>query len=418
MHIKKITFKNSNGQSLAALLDMPVDDAPVAYALFAHCFTCSKDYKGVARVSRALAAEGVAVLRFDFTGLGQSQGDFADTTFSSNVEDLVAAASFMERELESPAVLIGHSLGGAAVLQAASRIPSARAVATIGAPSSTNHLAAMLRSSAEDIDSTGEAEVSIGGRSFRIRREMVEDLSSVTMEAATESLGRALLVLHSPVDDTVGIEHATAIFRAAKHPKSFVSLDTADHLLTGPADARYVGAVIAGWSRRYLDSDRTGRTASQIGDDLVVVRTEKGGFRTEVLANGHPLTADEPESVGGTDAGPSPYELLSAALGACTTMTLQMYAGRKRWPLEAAEVRLRHAKVHCEDCADAETGSARIDRFERALELEGDLEPSQRARLLEIADRCPVHQTLTKGVEIVTTMGESSGEATDGESGA
>jgi putative redox protein len=406
LHTKKITFENSKGQRLAALLDLPVDDAPVAFALFAHCFTCSKDYKGVARVSRALAAEGVAVLRFDFTGLGQSQGDFADTTFSSNVEDLVAAASFMERELEPPSVLIGHSLGGAAVLQAASRIPSARAVATIGAPSSTNHLAAMLRSSAEDIESTGEAEVSIGGRSFRIRREMVEDLSAVTMEAATASLGRALLVLHSPVDDTVGIEHATAIFRSAKHPKSFVSLDTADHLLTGPADARYVGAVIAGWSRRYLDSEGTGGKPSRPGDDRVVVRTEQGGFRTEVLADGHPLIADEPESVGGTDAGPSPYHLLSTALGACTTMTLQMYAGRKGWPLEAAEVRLRHAKVHCEDCADAEHGSAQIDRFDRELVLEGELDESQRARLLQIADRCPVHRTLTKGVEIVTTMAE------------
>ena len=406
MHTKKISFENPNGTRLAALLDMPVDDAPIAYALFAHCFTCSKDYKGVARVSRALAAEGVAVLRFDFTGLGQSQGDFADTTFSSNVEDLVAAADFMERELQPPSVLIGHSLGGAAVLQAASHLPSVRAVATIGAPSSTTHLAAMLRSSAEDIESTGEAEVSIGGRSFRIRRQMVEDLSSVKMETAIEGLGRALLVLHSPADDTVGIEHATTIFRAAKHPKSFISLDTADHLLTNAADARYVGAVVAGWSRRYLGPEGTGRIPPRPGDEQVVVRTERGGFRTEVLANGHPLTADEPESVGGTDAGPSPYELLSAALGACTTMTLQMYAGRKGWPLEAAEVRLRHAKVHCEDCADAEQGSARIDRFDRELELEGELDASQRARLLEIADRCPVHRTLTKGVEVATTLVE------------
>jgi putative redox protein len=406
MRTRRISFENQSGQQLAAVLDLPVDDEPVAYALFAHCFTCSKDFKGVARVSRGLAAEGVAVLRFDFTGLGESQGEFSETTFSSNVDDVVAAADFMARELEAPTILVGHSLGGAAVLRAAARVDSATAVVTIGAPSSTDHLASMLRSSAADIEARGEAEVAIGGRAFRIRKEFVDDLSAVNMEASIADLGRALLVLHSPRDRTVGIEHATAIFRAAKHPKSFVSLDTANHLLTDAEDARYAGAVIAGWARRYLGEVQEERKLPVAGADRVVARTESEGYRTEVLANGHPLTADEPESVGGTNAGPSPYELLSAALGSCTTMTLQMYARRKEWPLEAAEVRIRHAKVHCEDCESSDRPGSKIDRFERELRLEGPLDDAQRQRLLEIADRCPVHRTLTSEVEIRTKLAD------------
>jgi putative redox protein len=389
---------------LAAVLDLPVDDEPVAYALFAHCFTCSKDYKGVSRVSRALAAEGIAVLRFDFTGLGESEGDFSSTTFSSNVDDLVAAADFMARDFEAPTLLLGHSLGGAAVLQAAQRIPAATSVVTIAAPSSTEHLAGMLRSSADDIEANGEAEVSIGGRSFRIRKQFLDDLAAVNMEATIADLDRALLVLHSPLDRTVGIEHATAIFRAAKHPKSFVSLDTANHLLTDPGDARYAGAVIAGWARRYLGELQEDRKLPVEGDSRVVARTEAGGFRTEILANGHPLVADEPESIGGTNAGPCPYELLSSALAACSTITLELYARRKQWPLQAAEMRVRHAKTHCDDCADAERASSRIDRFDCELRLEGPLDDEQQQRLLKIAGRCPVHRTLISDAEIVTTL--------------
>ncbi len=406
MHTRRISFENASGERLAALLDLPVDDAPIAYALFAHCFTCSKDFKGVARMSRGLAAEGVAVLRFDFTGLGESRGEFAETTFSSNVDDLVAAAEFMEREHQAPAILVGHSLGGAAALRAAERIPSVRAVATIGAPSSTEHLAGTLRSSSDEIEARGEAEVSIGGRRFRIREQFLDDLDAVNMEASISALGRALLILHSPVDRTVGIEHATAIFRAARHPKSFVSLDDADHLLTDAADARYAGAVIAGWARRYVGEVQEKRKLPTAGDSRVVARTEAGGFLTEVLANGHPLVSDEPESVGGRNAGPNPYELLSAALGACTTMTLQMYAGRKQWPLEAAEVRVQHTKRHCEDCAKPDRPGSRIDHFDRELRLEGPLDAPQRRRLLEIADRCPVHRTLASDVEVQTTLVE------------
>ncbi|MCJ7752927.1 MAG: bifunctional alpha/beta hydrolase/OsmC family protein [Thermoanaerobaculales bacterium] len=408
MRTKKITFENSSGHKLAALLDLPVDDDPIAYALFAHCFTCSKDYKGVARVSRALAAEGVAVLRFDFTGLGESEGDFSDTTFSSNVADLVAAADFLDRELEAPKILIGHSLGGAAVLQAAARIPSATAVATIAAPSSTDHLAGMIRSSNAEIDRIGEAEVEIAGRPFRIRKEFLDDLSAMNMRDAIANLGRALMVFHSPLDTTVGIDHAMEIFQAAQQPKSFISLDRADHLLSGADDARYVGSMIAAWARRFFGAPQEERRTTSPGDNLVVVRTEKG-YRTEILANGHPLIADEPLGVGGTNAGPTPYELLTSALGACTSITLRMYADRKGWPLDAVEVRLHHEKVHCDDCAGVEGPGGRIDRFTREITLEGALDEEQRQRMLQIADRCPVHRTLEKPAEVTTTLVENQG---------
>ena len=403
MHTRKITFENASGHKLAALLDLPVDDEPIAYALFAHCFTCSKDYKGVARVSRALAGEGVAVLRFDFTGLGESEGEFADTTFSSNISDLVAAADYLDREFEAPKILIGHSLGGAAVLQAAARIPSATAVATIAAPSSTDHLVGMIRTNHAEIESAGEAEVQIAGRAFKIRKEFVDDLSAVNMCEAIASLDRALMVFHSPVDTIVGVVHAQQIFEAANDPKSFISLDNADHLLSDAEDARYVGSMVASWARRFIGRPQEEVKQARPGENRVFVRTESG-YRTEVLANGHSLIADEPRVLGGTNAGPTPYELLSSALGACTSITLRMYADRKGWPLEAAEVRLAHKKIHCEDCGDPDRPSSRIDHFTREISLEGPLDEKQRGRLLAIADRCPVHRTLKGPAEITTTL--------------
>jgi putative redox protein len=405
MHTRKISFENASGHKLAALLDLPVDDEPIAYALFAHCFTCSKDYKGVVRVSRALAAEGVAVLRFDFTGLGESEGDFSQTTFSSNVEDLVAAADFMARELDAPKILIGHSLGGAAVLHAAAKIPSASAVATLAAPSSMDHLAGVIRSNVAEIESVGEAEVHIGGRSFRIRKEFLDDLTTVNMRDAVSGLGRALLVCHSPADRTIGIDNAVELFAAAEHPKCFLTLDSADHLCSNADDARYVGTMIAAWARRYIGPPQEELKQMRPGDNRVVVRTESG-YRTEVLANGHSLVADEPLTLGGTNAGPTPYELLSSALGACTSITIRMYADRKGWPLEAAEVRLTHEKVHCEDCGDPDDPSSRIDHFIRELSLEGALDEAQRQRLLAVAGRCPVHRTLQGPAEISTTLAE------------
>jgi putative redox protein len=402
----RVSFPNQEGQQLAALLDRPVDDEPIAYALFAHCFTCSKDYKGVSRISRALARQGIAVLRFDFTGLGESEGAFEQTTFSSNVDDLVAAARYMESELASPALLIGHSLGGAAVLKAAGRIPSARAVATIAAPSSPSHLLRHIGPELHTIEADGAAEVDLGGRPIRVGQQLIDDIAETEMTEAVANLGRALLVFHSPVDTVVGIDNATQIFVNARHPKSFVSLDTADHLLTHADDANYVGGMIASWARKYIGEPQETVKAPEPGDDRVIVRTGATGYRTEILANGHPLVADEPVAVGGTNTGPSPYELLSAALGACTTMTLRMYADRKKWPLEAAEARVRHAKVHREDGGDPDNKRSRIDQFSRKLVLEGQLDEGQRQRLKEIADRCPVHRTLHSDVSVTTELVE------------
>lgn len=402
MPSRRLHFDNGRGHQLAAILDEPVGRPARAHALFAHCFTCSKDLKAIHRISRALSDEGIAVLRFDFTGLGQSEGEFAESTFSANVADLVAAAEFMERELEAPAILIGHSLGGAAVLRARASIPSVRAVATIAAPSDPSVTRRHFEGAAEQLAEIGEAQIEIMGRKFRIDREFVEDLEGHQMEEAIASLDAALLVFHSPVDTIVGIDHASAIFQAAKHPKSFVSLDTADHLLTDPADSRFVARMIATWALKYLEPADPLPEQSVLEDNRVVTRIGRAPYRTEVLANGHHFVADEPEGVGGGDLGPSPYELLASALGTCTAMTLRMYADRKRWPLEAAEVRMRHDKVHCADC---ERPGQKLDRLTRELVLEGELDDDQRARLVEIADRCPVHRSLTEGpVEVVTEL--------------
>jgi len=406
MHTTKTAFDNGRGQRLSAILDRPVDDLPIAFAIFAHCFTCSKTYKAVRHISRALAAEGFAVLSFDFTGLGDSEGEFAETSFTSNVDDIVAAAEFLTDVHGVPTVLIGHSLGGAAVIMAASRIPSATAVVTIAAPASLDHLSKILEPARADIERAGSAEILLGGRRIRIGRALVDELGEVSMNEAIADLGRALLVMHSPVDTVVGINNASLIFRGAKHPKSFVSLDRADHLLSRAEDSRYAAGVIANWARRYIPKTQEESRVARLGDNRVVVRTGTAGFRTEVLANGHPLIADEPISVGGTNAGPSPYDLLAAALGACTSMTLRMYADRKGWPLEAAEVRLEHEKIHCADCAEASRGHPKIDHTSRELVLEGPLDEAQRQRLVEIADRCPVHRTLHSEIQITTTLVE------------
>jgi putative redox protein len=406
MHTIKTVFDNGRGQRLSAILDQPVDDRPIAHAVFAHCFTCSKTYKAVRHISRALAAEGFAVLSFDFTGLGDSEGDFADTSFTSNVDDVVAAADFLAENHGAPTVLIGHSLGGAAVMMAASRIPSATAVVTIAAPASLDHLSEILEPARSEVERAGSAEILLAGRRIRIGRALMNDLAEVGMNEAIANLGCALLVMHSPVDTVVGIYNASAIFRSAKHPKSFVSLDRADHLLSRAEDSRYAAGFVANWAKRYIpDFQEEVKTASP-GDNRVVVRTGASGFRTEILANGHPLIADEPISVGGTNTGPSPYELLAAALGACTSMTLRMYADRKGWPLEAAEVRLEHEKIHCVDCAEASRGRPKIDHISRELVLEGPLDDAQRRRLVEIADRCPVHRTLHSEIQITTTLVE------------
>jgi uncharacterized OsmC-like protein/fermentation-respiration switch protein FrsA (DUF1100 family) len=403
MRNEKITFEGAYGSQLSARLSLPPDGEVVACALFAHCFTCSKDLKPVVNISRALTQQRIAVLRFDFTGLGESEGDFADTTFTSNIEDLVAAAEHMGREIEAPAILVGHSLGGAAVLQAASQIESVRAVATIGAPFDPAHVKHLFEGSLEEIEERGEADVVLAGRRFTVGRQFVRDLDGHRMEQTIAGLGRPLLIFHSPVDQTVGIDNAALIYKAARHPKSFVSLDDADHLLLDQRDSLYVGSVLAAWAHRYIETPPEPETREALRhDNRVAVRTAAGAFRTEILARGHALIADEPAAVGGENLGPTPYDLLAAALGACTTMTLRMYADRKKWPLEEAVVRLEHSRIHAEDEEQIEDGDARLDRIDREVTLVGPLDDEQRARLVEIADRCPVHRTLSAGVRIET----------------
>ena len=399
MPSKLIRFPASQGHELAARLELPAT-APRAYALFAHCFTCSKDSKAAAYISQALAARGIAVLRFDFTGLGMSGGDFAASNFSSNIDDLLAAANYLREEHQAPQLLIGHSLGGAAVLAAAHDIPEARAVATIGSPYEPKHIEHLLRDGKEQIVAAGEAQIDIGGRPFTIRKQFLEDLEQHDPARTIGSLRKALLILHSPHDRIVDINNAASIFMAAKHPKSFVSLDDADHLLSRAEDAAYVAEVLAAWASRYL----------QQGTERVPgVRVMEAGdskFAQNILIGRHRLRADEPESVGGMDSGPSPYELLAAALGACTAMTMRMYADHKKIPLERVTVDLSHDKIHAADCAECETREGHIDRIERVITIEGDLDPGQRAKLLEIANKCPVHRTLHAEVHIPTRLAD------------
>ncbi len=405
MQFQKLTFRNAAGQRLDARLDLPMDEKPHAYAIFAHCFTCTKNFNAVVNISRALTRDKIAVLRFDFTGLGESEGDFSNTGFSSNVSDLVAAAEFLKSGFDAPKLLIGHSLGGAAVLQAAASIPSSLAVATIGAPADLSSVARFLSREGPEIRSKGEARVTLAGRSFRIRKEFVDELDRSSMEQSIRQLGKALLIFHSPRDTIVGIESAGKIFRAARHPKSFISLDQADHLLSSRSDSLYAGAVLAAWAGKYIgrpeDRDREER---DLTDNRIVVHTGQTGYRTEILAGAHRLIADEPVAVGGSGTGPSPYDYLVSALGACTSMTLRMYADRKEWPLESIVVRLKHRKVHARDCSECESKSGRIDVVEREIELRGPLDAEQRERLLEIADRCPVHRTLHSEIRVETRL--------------
>ena len=402
MPTERITFPTQDGQNLSARLELPAGRTPRAFALFAHCFTCTKNIKAAVTISRSLARQGVGVLRFDFTGLGESDGDFADTNFSSNVEDLVAAGRYLAETHTAPAILIGHSLGGAAVLQAAHELPSVRAVATIGAPSDPGHVVDQLKGSLDEILTTGEAEVLLAGRPFRVKLQFVQDLYAAKVDDAVRTLKRALLIFHSPVDKTVDVEHAARLYGLAKHPKSFISLDDADHLVSRPEDSEYIGAVLAAWARKYVELDPTDpHHGHDHSADPVVVETGVS-YASEIWAQGHALVADEPKRLGGDDAGPNPYDLVMAGLGACTGITLRMYANRKEWPLEGVVVSLNHERVHAEDCELCEEGDTRVDQVDRRVTLLGPLSDEQRERLMQIADRCPVHQTLDAGMRILT----------------
>jgi uncharacterized OsmC-like protein/alpha-beta hydrolase superfamily lysophospholipase len=401
MRTERLEFANPKGENLAALMDFPLGK-PNAFALFAHCFTCGKDNLAAKRISERLAMSGIGVLRFDFTGLGTSEGEFADTHFSSNVDDLVAAADCLRNSRGTPAILIGHSLGGAAVLAAAHRIPDARAVVTIAAPCDPAHVTGLFKEHIDKIRSQGEVQVSLAGRSFHIKREFLDDVAEQKITGRLANLRKALLVFHSPTDDIVGIENASRIFTSAKHPKSFVSLAGADHLLSRKSDAIYVADVIAAWAERYFEQSAE-RSDEQIEIDSVLVRETGGGkFQQEILSGPHRFLADEPVKVGGLDSGPGPYDLLLAGLGACTSMTLRLYADHKKLPLERVSVRLVHNRIHAEDCLNCETKEGMVDRIDRNITMEGPLNAEQRRRLLEIADKCPVHRTLESEIEIRT----------------
>lgn len=399
MRSEKLKFENAEGQLLSGQLDKPVIGKPKAYVLFAHCFTCSSTLKAVDNISRALTSEDMAVFRFDFTGLGSSKGDFADTNFSSNLDDLQKAYEFLATNYEAPQILMGHSLGGAAVLHVANRLPAIKAIVTVGAPSNPTHVRHLLDSGAEEIRQNGEATVNIGGRPFKIREQFLNDLEKNDSDRVIKGLDRALLILHSPQDAIVAIENAAEIYQHAMHPKSFITLDGSDHLLSRPEDSQYVGLMVANWSLRYIDPGDH-RDVTEEGE--VWTRIASDRFTTEITAGRHHMIADEPGSVGGEDFGPSPYGYLLAALGSCTAMTLRMYADYKKIDLQEVKVKLTHDKVHQKDGEQSEDSKGKIDQIQRKIHLSGNLNEEQRKRLVEIADRCPVHKTLEGKPQIIT----------------
>jgi putative redox protein len=407
MPTKRFTFTGEGGHQLAAALDLP-EREPIAYALFAHCFTCGKDVLAASRISAALSARGIAVLRFDFTGLGASEGEFANATFSSNIADLVHAADHLRETRKAPAILIGHSLGGAAILAAAGQIKEAKAVVTIAAPSDPEHVTNLFKDQIENIRTQGKVEVALAGRPFTITRQFLDDIHEHGLMARVTMLRKALLVMHSPTDDTVAIDNATRIFTQAKHPKSFVSLADADHLLSNRRDTTYVADVIAAWASRYVEAAVPAQAPSP-GEEprhVTVRETRNGKLQNMVTVGPHQMLADEPVAVGGADSGPGPYDLLLAALGACKSMTMRLYADRKSFPLERATVTLRHSKIHAEDCAECETKQGMLDQIDVGIGLEGPLDAEQRQKIIEIADKCPVHRTLTSEIRIVTKAAE------------
>ena len=400
--MERVEFEGANGVKLAARLEMP-HTAVRACAIFAHCFTCSKNVFAATRISRALAERGIAVFRFDFTGLGESEGDFADTGFTSNVEDLVAAAAYLRERMEAPSILVGHSFGGAAVLRAAHDIPEVKAVATIGAPFDPQHVTHLFGEHREHIEAGETCDVQIAGRTFTISPAFLRDVANADAPTYIGKLRRPLLVFHAPRDEVVGIDNAGKIFGAAKHPKSFVSLDEADHLVSRPADAAYIASVLSAWASRYIADGAVDETLDEHERAVSVAETGTGKFTHRVNVGPHELLADEPTDFGGDDRGPSPYEMLLAALGACTSMTMRMYARRKGWDFGNLAVELTHDKIHAKDCEDCDAGvSGKIDRIERRLIVDGELADEQYEKLLEIADKCPVHRTLEGRPHIVT----------------
>ncbi|MDT0691618.1 alpha/beta fold hydrolase [Salegentibacter sp. F188] len=404
MKTTKVTFKNNDGHELVGYLELPTNQKPHNFVLFAHCFTCNKNFFAPTNISRTLASNGFGVLRFDFTGLGESEGDFSDTNFSGNVQDLVAAAEFLRKDYKSPSVLVGHSLGGAAVLMASAEIASVKAIATIAAPSTVTHVKGLLSKQMEKLEKDANATVNIGGRPFKIKKQFLDDLQKHDLRSQLAKIEKAILILHSPQDKVVEVKNAEELYRTISHPKSFVSLDGADHLLNDKEYSIYAGKVIATWAEKYIELEKVRDLET---DHQVVANLGSEGFTTQLKAGIHNFTADEPVKIGGNNFGPTPYELLSAGLAACTSMTIQMYAKRKKWPVENVETHVNYAKQHAQDCQDCDKNGSKIDIFEREISFLGDLDEKQIKRLLEIADKCPVHKTLSAEVTIITNLADS-----------
>ena len=401
MFTKNIQFKNKQGILLDGNIDFPIDKKPVSFALFAHFFTGSKNFTAVRNISRALTHNRIAVMRFDFAGLGKSEGKFEDSNFSTNIDDLIAAANFLKENFESPKIIVGHSLGGAAAVFAADQIKSIQAIVTIGAPSNPSHVEHLFEDHIEDINLDGEATFEISGRSFTIKKHFLEDLSSKNMTKLLQNSRKPILVLHSPQDKIVEITNAKQIYNAAHHPKSFISLDGANHLLTNKEDSFYVGQVLASWAKRYIIFNEEPALST---DKQTVVRIGRTKYSTEIVARNHSILADEPKKFGGKDSGLTPYELLLASLGSCTAITLRMYADRKKWDLDEVLVHLEHFQQHAEDCVSGDKPNSKIDKFVRTIELIGNLTFDDRKRLIQIANKCPVHRTLENKIEIETIL--------------
>lgn len=396
-----VSFKNSDSKILKGVIELPFNQKPENFVLFAHCFTCNKNFHAPSKISKTLASKGFGVLRFDFTGLGDSEGDFEDTSFSGNVEDLIAAADFLEKEYNAPTLIIGHSLGGAAALFAAKRIDSVKAMVTINSPSNLSHVKKHFESSLSEIEKEGSANINIGGRSFRIKKTFIDDLEKNNDKEGFNEIRKPLLIMHSPQDEIVSIDHAEELYKAAWHPKSFISLDGADHMLSNKADSEYAGTLIAAWASKYSKETELPELET---DHEVMANLGAEGYTTQIIAGRHNFVADEPIKAGGSDLGPNPYELVSSGLAACTSMTIHMYARRKKWPVENVETHVNYSKKHAEDCENCENNLAKIDHFEREISLKGNLNEKQISRLLEIADKCPVHKTLSSKANISTKL--------------
>lgn len=408
--MSEIKFTNRQGLELAGNLDLPVSGPPRAFALFAHCFSCTRRIRAAFYISRAMAAQGIAVLRFDFTGLGESDGNFADSNFSANIDDLLSAADWLTENYRAPELLVGHSLGGTAVLAAAMQLESCRAVVTINAPAEAKHVLHHMQDELAMIERDGSARVNLGGRPFRITREFIEDIRSQEILPQLALMKPSLLVMHTPVDNIVSIDNAQAIFIAAKHPKSFISLNQADHLLSNSRDAQYAGQVIVSWANLYLDKADFANVSDNSAEEIegaIVKGRLVDGFTCRVRAGRHHWIADEPEAMKGLDLGPDPYAHLCAALAGCTVMTLNLYARHKALPVTEVEAHVRHHRIHAKDCEDCDSTEGMIDQLDRTIRIMGDLDDKQRQRMLEIANRCPVHQTLMGKMRVISTLDPS-----------